>query len=120
MTDLDYRKVLKLKKLIKIYSVDGKNIENDTKTIVRTENILYVFWPKLRFEIYPDKCGKNARGGSRILKGGVGGGVDGRPLGPNPNPNPNPKWRQTSKRGVTTTRHERELIFLSLFIFYFK
>ena len=25
-----------------------------------------------------------------------------------------------SKRGVTTTRHERELIFLSLFIFYFK
>ena len=30
------------------------------------------------------------------------------------------KWRQTTKRGVTTTRHERELIFLSLFIFYFK
>jgi len=30
------------------------------------------------------------------------------------------KWRQTAKRGVTTTRHERELIFLSLFIFYFK
>ena len=29
------------------------------------------------------------------------------------------KWRQTAKRGVTTTRHERELIFLSLFIFYF-
>ena len=30
------------------------------------------------------------------------------------------KWRQTTKRGVTTTRHERELIFLSFFIFYFK
>ena len=30
------------------------------------------------------------------------------------------KWRQTAKHGVTTTRHERELIFLSLFIFYFK
>ena len=30
------------------------------------------------------------------------------------------KWRQTAKRGVTTTRHERELIFLSFFIFYFK
>ena len=29
------------------------------------------------------------------------------------------KWRQTAKRDVTTTRHERELIFLSLFIFYF-
>ena len=30
------------------------------------------------------------------------------------------KWRQTTKRGVTTTTHERELIFLSFFIFYFK
>ena len=30
------------------------------------------------------------------------------------------KWRQTTKRGVTKTRYERELIFLSLFIFYFK
>ena len=30
------------------------------------------------------------------------------------------RWRQTTKRGVTTTRHERELIFLSFFIFYFK
>ena len=29
-------------------------------------------------------------------------------------------WRQTTKRGVTTIRHERELIFLSFFIFYFK
>ncbi len=54
------------------------------------------------------------RGGSRISKGWGGGGVAGRPL--EPNPNPNPKWRQTAKRGVTTTRYERELIFF-LYLF---
>ena len=35
-------------------SVDGENIENDTKTIVRTENILSVFGAKTPFQIYPD------------------------------------------------------------------
>ena len=30
-------------------SVDGENIENDTKTIVRTENILSVFGAKAPF-----------------------------------------------------------------------
>ena len=38
--------------------MDGENIECDTKTIVRTENILSVFWAKLRFQIYPGKCGR--------------------------------------------------------------
>ncbi len=57
---------------------------------------------------------ENAEAQGRIQDFKRGGGGDGRPLGPNPNPNP--KWWQTAKRGVTTTRHERELIFLSLFI----
>ena len=37
-------------------SVDGENIENDSKTIVRTENILSVFGAKA-----PDKCGRGLR-----------------------------------------------------------
>ena len=35
-------------------SEDGENIENDTKTIVWTENILSVFGAKTPLKIYPD------------------------------------------------------------------
>ena len=52
-----------------------------------------------------------------------GGGVDGRPYllrGGRENARTKKIGKNFSKRGVTTTRHERELIFLSLFIFYFK
>ena len=40
-------------KFIRI-SVDGDIIENDTKTIVWTENVLSVFGVKTSFQIYPD------------------------------------------------------------------
>ena len=37
-----------------LFPVDGENFENDTETIVWTENILSVFEPKFRFQSYPD------------------------------------------------------------------